>query len=858
MPGKGEPRKPGGYTPEDLKTRHDSAERLGCRLRDRVLTSVFPTLALGFLADREQRLGQVQPPSEAELAEIFSGTLILLYRLLFLALAESRKLLPVHEAAYHAVSLRRIQVEVAEQAGPAASEAAARLAGAYSPTSTRLHNRLGRLFQAVNRGDPALGLPPIGGGILDSTEPEDPSPGGFFECHKVPDRYLAVAIDLLARHRDEHLLALVFTDYGLLGVRLLGAIYEGLLQCELNRAETDLSGRILAASGGSGKRGPVQAADRRLFASKNQVFFVNGRSKRKACGAFYTPDFIVKYIVAHTVGPVLARKLERLASESGNAGEPLANGLFESLFDFKVIDPAMGSGHFLVEAANFITDRLLQFLRQHPQNPAAIAFNRTRTAGINALAEQGISRHPANAADRLLLKREVLTRCIHGVDSDPVSVQLARIGLWLDAGAAGLPLGLLADHLRYGNSLTEPELGEFDCVIGNPPYGARLDKATRRRIKAVLPLTQTNSDTAMAFLELGMKSLAAEGRLGLIMPKPLTYSYRWREARKFLGKRLRTLADISRAWPEVLLEQVVIVAGKKPRGTGYNRQTLAGGKFSKPRAISWRWVRRYETFPCALTDRELQLLQRLEAVSKRESGCQTCLPPGRSGDRPHVGKPGVDLQPLNLGDICKTFRGLGLQRSLRRSGGIPVVGGRDLERWRIRSFSGWVRGVDDEVLKRFQRPKLVFQNIIAHIARPHAHIALIGAYDPNHTVTLDTVNNIVPRLPQISLLAVLALLHSDFINWFVYAVVYNKAIRTMHFDQYFLNKIPLPASFEKLQKELGRLAEQCTGPEGGQDRLSRQGRRARQRINELVVAAYGAEGFDDIRSTNNDAPLQAV
>ena len=128
----------------------------------------------------------------------------------------------------------------------------------------------------------------------------------------------------------------------------------------------------------------------------------------------------------------------------------------------------------------------------------------------------------------------------------------------------------------------------------------------------------------------------------------------------------------------------------------------------------------------------------------------------------------------------------------------------------MRSHSGCLsekkHGLD---LRQFQREKLVFQNIIAHVARPQPRIILIGAHDPNRTVTLDTVNNLIARDSAIDLYGLLGLLHSEFMNWFVYSVIYNKSIRTMHFDQYFLDKIPLPEDFVTLLGRIAPLARRC-------------------------------------------------
>jgi Eco57I restriction-modification methylase len=127
--------------------------------------------------------------------------------------------------------------------------------------------------------------------------------------------------------------------------------------------------------------------------------------------------------------------------------------LVERLFDLKVLDPAMGSGHFLVEAVDFITDRLLTFLNAFPINPVSFALERTRRSILESLGEQGVAVDPGKLTDINLLKRHVLKRCIYGVDLNPMAVELAKVSLWLDAFTLGAPLSFLDHHLRCGNSL---------------------------------------------------------------------------------------------------------------------------------------------------------------------------------------------------------------------------------------------------------------------------------------------------------------------------------------------------------------------------------------------------------------------
>jgi hypothetical protein len=126
------------------------AKRLGDRLKDRIFLTIFPHLAQGFLMDRKQRLGVNKATTDEELADIFEATLTLLYRLLFLLYAESRDLLPIREAPYQAVSLKKIKDEIADKAGVAESDVAERLDKAYSPKETLLYDRLCMLFVAMD------------------------------------------------------------------------------------------------------------------------------------------------------------------------------------------------------------------------------------------------------------------------------------------------------------------------------------------------------------------------------------------------------------------------------------------------------------------------------------------------------------------------------------------------------------------------------------------------------------------------------------------------------------------------------------------------------------------------------------
>ena len=573
----------------------------------------------------------------------------------------------------------------------------------------------------------------------------DGAPGFSAPAEKLPTACAQAALAALLRDSDQPAAAI---DFSRLPVRWLGSLYEGWL-----------AGHQLT---------------------------------RKQQGAFYTSEQVVQRTIELALLPQLDQVLAELgrkqSQNSGSPGKALDMAL-EELRTFRVLDPAMGSGHFLVAAMNSIAERLWNWAHADA-----------------APGESGKS--------LTLVKQEVLKRAVFGVDRDPVAVDLARWSLWLEAGGGREVLSPLRQNLRCGDALLG-EAGELDseaslhgaghfhwrrefphcfpdscprnsgrsgfaCIVGNPPYGARLDAAEKKLLVRRLPQMKHNADTAVGFIERASELLADDGRCGLIVPKPFTYSYAWRQMRGFLDRRVLHLVDLGRAWKEVRLEQVILVFGRLANQQGYGYDASNGDRrvaaLQMPRSI----YRRFDCLPCSLDPHERCRLDRLR------------------------------LSDVTVGDLCKTFRGLPLQRQLQPAGSRAVLAGRDLQRWGAGAASGFLpAGDEQDRFAAFAREKLVFQNIIAHVERPRPHILLIGARDLQQRVTLDTVNNLVPRQSPLNLSGLLGLLHSEPINWFVYSVVYNRAIRTMHFDQYFLDKIPLPLEHEALFERLAPQVAVC-------------------------------------------------
>lgn len=522
---------------DDLIEESESyAKGLGERLKERVFEEIFPHFAEGFIEHLKaqppmtgvqqgallpvtQQLALKQEPNEEFRRQVFQGTLTFLYRLLFLLYAESRDLLPVKEVrGYWEHSLTRLKEEVAAKAGDILDEAPAKLRKAYAGDSTALYERLLKLFAIVAQGARDLNVPLYNGGLF-LTKPDsndhsaEAESARFLLDGKIPDRYLALGLDRLARDIDEKRQSLVLIDYKSMGVRQLGSIYEGLLEFKIRIAPEKMAvvqgkkteevipyQEAVKTKQKVLTRGRGRDAEERTY-RPGDVYLENDRRERRATGSYYTPDHIVKYIVENTVGPVLEERLEKLRPGFREAQQAYRNALrraeafrkqgmkpddpakvantyshlVDELFDLRVLDPAMGSGHFLVEAVDFICDRILGqrdgFLQAFPWNPVTAFLEETRRAILTEMERQEVSVDATRLTDINLLKRHVLKRCIYGVDLNPMAVELAKVSLWLDCFTLGAPLSFLDHHLKCGNSLIGTTAQEVEAELAAQKKG---------------------------------------------------------------------------------------------------------------------------------------------------------------------------------------------------------------------------------------------------------------------------------------------------------------------------------------------------------------------------------------------------
>ncbi|MGW0517133.1 Eco57I restriction-modification methylase domain-containing protein [Crossiella sp. NPDC003009] len=416
--------------------------------------------------------------------DIYRSALTVLMRLVFLLYAEEHRLLPVTDEVYaNAYSVATLYNALQKDRDDHGEEISDRRKAAWP--------RLLALFTAIHDGceHPDLRVPAYGGSLF------DPRPHDWLAGALVSDRVVHHMLDalLVLQHGSgaERL------SYAGLDVEQIGHVYEGLLEfsclkvdephagligkweseipvAELERMATEdqdtfhawlreLTGltkakldKALAAAPDPSALGNLgaacdndqQLADRllpfwgllRLDLRELPMVFPTGSvlftqvGDRRTTGTHYTPKKLADEVVEHTLAPLCFTPgpvdgVERKVWRAKTADE---------LLRLKVVDPAMGSGAFLVAACRYLTDRVVE------------AWDRD---GVPRAVAESLSRSDDRDGLALAARRLVAARCLYGVDRDDMAVELAKLSLWLVTLAKNKPFGFLDHALRCGDSL---------------------------------------------------------------------------------------------------------------------------------------------------------------------------------------------------------------------------------------------------------------------------------------------------------------------------------------------------------------------------------------------------------------------
>lgn len=310
----------------------------------------------------------------------------------------------------------------------------------------------------------------------------------------------------------------------------------------------------------------------------------------------------------------------------------------------------------------------------------------------------------------------------------------------------------------------------FDAVIGNPPY-LQKESFTLEEKKAVLanhPECASNVNLATVFIAQAINLTAPNGRHSFIVPKSLLFAKVWRGDRNRLLPNLVRICDVSRAWPEVLLEQVIYVW----QGSSDPLPDLVVDRYSHEDFIegipfSKGFCELLDAIPIEMND---DLEKILDQCSKNS---------------------------WNFSQVADLPTGLPYQRMLQVTGEIPAIGGNEIWRYTQLGVKGYFKSSDlaedQKFIDRLDLDHLIAQRLVAHILSPVPHLEVAVAVNKSRAVPVNTLTCVFPHSDSpFSFWFLCAWMNSRFYSWFAYNFVFSKAIRSMDLYEYYATKVPLP------------------------------------------------------------------
>ncbi len=418
-------------------------------LRSRLLSTILPEICGGFFSYRQVQRGEGHDDRQ----EMAGAALGLVQRVLFVLYAEARNYLPMDNPTYRGRSLTtqvRWAVECVEQDLPLSA----------APNATPRYDHLLALFRDLEHGQAQLGLPAYGGDLFSPVMPVQ----GFLERHRLSDRVMARTLAALGQLDGEPI------DYGALTLRHLSTVADGLLE--------NLIGLVDVSTG------PVAMAPH-----PNRLETPAGPA---------TPDYVGVTVIERALRSVIDHRARLFAAAMDEITALRRQGAlrarpiddvgwraallaaerkaYEALLGIRVLDPAMGTGFFLVCAVDILIDGIMAALAdyhaRYPRvpvlwNPIYRDITATRQVLLEAARTQELVVAPRLASDDAILARLVVERAIYGVDTNPTAVSVSRANVAMRGFLLGAPLPLLDRHMRCGNSL----LGARLCTLASDDSG---------------------------------------------------------------------------------------------------------------------------------------------------------------------------------------------------------------------------------------------------------------------------------------------------------------------------------------------------------------------------------------------------
>ena len=476
----------------DLRVRFVSAMAIACNGFKRAMGKDF----------NEDKIDRIRNVSESHI-----------FNMLFMRFCESKNILPIRQNPHYRNQSLSFVIDGLDTYNPAKEkddlnagplQTYFRNLFTYRSAGTDLHDWILRLITVLEEGlehpDAKFSI----GRFKETVYAEGEV--AFLKKYKLNNAEITSLLFELTYIQDETQ-AFQQISYSFFAPQQLGSIYENFLEYKIAVADVDYifdEGAWVTAN-----LDKLVVKDvRKPVARKDSLYFTPNDADRAHSGTYYTPHFIVKFILVQCLGPKLAKL---------NA---------EDILKLKVCDPSMGSGHFLSAAVNFLAGEYLTKLKLDER-------------GLNGEAEEDLGE----------AKLKILQHCIYGIDQNSRAVKLAKMSLWLESALPNRELDPLDSQIKLMDSFDlvksknwrtklgfDSKFAGFDVIVGNPPWGSDLSNTERDTLAERMPeVGQGNRDSYKFFFGLGFRLLASKGYIGYLTPSSFLVQPRYSDLRKLIA-----------------------------------------------------------------------------------------------------------------------------------------------------------------------------------------------------------------------------------------------------------------------------------------------------------------------------------
>lgn len=480
------------------------------------------------------------------------------------------------------------------------------------------------------------------------------------------------------------------------------------------------------------------------------------KDERKRLGQFYTPSEVINYIFDNI---------------------PLKES-------DKLIDPACGSGGFLIRAY----DRFLKVSKDKKKKN---------------------------------LHKQIIENNLFGYDINPFAVHMTGMNLAL----RNIEDKTDVINVTERDSLTKDANSQkFDIIIGNPPY-FNLNQDIIKKQYAEEGFEKISSgvvNIAALFLKKYISQLEPAGYLGFVLPKSITYTDSWEGIRKYVLEEAEIVKifDIHEAFDGVLLEEVVLIVRKKPCDKLKQVEvTYIKLPYTKDNETAKHMVDsslfNSTMFPIYLFSKNKEIFDAMNKDTKLVNDIS---------------------EPVFRGSPIQKFEYLFTDKKVT-SDDLPILRGANIDQFALKDkiqYVSWKRTefkAYEKSIRRLQKPKIMGQRLIAQTGN---HMKMIATIDEKgEFLEVDTINNVILTDDSFNLKYVLGIINSKLASYYMYNFIFNRAVRTVDFG--YVSKLPIKIMPHSKQQKVIGLVDKLLK----EDADSSNAKDLRDKIDEEVYAIYG-------------------